>query len=438
MGSAGRASGGGGSTNDYPEYQKVIQANWLAGGDYDKPSSLATLDDGRSITALLNVALANSPYEEATAYDPSTHTTAMLNAVNSYLARLDKEIDAYLTYVDQYVTQLKTDDAIVDAETLASETDPDTFVSTYEQDGSLGMLAFLGDDIKDSVSLDGTTDLSSTANPDLYYVDGSLDEALAYVRRMDTTEGVENELSQFDAQMRDINSLHSSAFTVGRSVVASGLLGAKAQLHADLGKAKSDKMLRYVQLQADIEVKDAEIKSRVADINAKAAEIQLRVGELRDAKARTILQASLEGFVSKMKMLLGLGQEKININQILTSAHERVFGTTADAVQSRAKLSIEAQRMALIAFKEETDENLRIDVKDSSWSVDMFQGAANVMASIAGGTVTSTEEPSNRTSSIAGALSGAASGAMLGAQTGTPHGALIGGAIGGIGGLLAG
>jgi hypothetical protein len=87
--------------------------------------------------------------------------------------------------------------------------------------------------------------------------------------------------------------------------------------------------------------------------------------------------------------------------------------------------------MAIIAYREEAEENLRIDVKDAMWSVDIFQGAANVMASVAGGTVTTPEDSPGKTqSALAGGLSGAAMGASV--TGGNPVGAAVG-AVAGIG-----
>ena len=419
MGSSGRSSGGGGASQsvDYPEYQKVIQADWLAGGEYDKPSDLATLGEGKSITALINLALDNSPYEEAVAFDPESKLNDMVNAVKNFLPRLDKEIDAYLTYVEDYVNTLAEDSSLADAESILSATDVTSFISDYQRDGSLNQLSFVPDDFVDNT------------NPELYYVDGSLDEALAYVRSMDTTEDVENELSRFNSQMREINAVHSSAFAVGNQIIASGLMKTKAQLQSDLAKYKSDKMAQYVQLKTDVQY--------------RYAELQNKIGQLNDAKAQTVLKIQLEGFRQHIEPVLQVAQLNLNkqqsVAEMKTKAHGQVFGAVADSVQSRTKLMIEVQRMALVALKEETEENLRIETKDAMWSTDIFQGAANVMASIAGGTVTTPEDSAGKTpSGLGGALSGAAAGASIGTSISPGYGTAIGAVIGGIGGALSG
>jgi len=418
MGSSGRSSGGGGSSGevDYPEYQKVVQADWLAGGEYDAPSTMARLDPEKNITAMVNDSVDANPYLDAAAYDPEIMADNMINTIYNYLPRLDQEVDAYLTYIDSYIADLQNDSSLANAETLLNDTDLSSFIETYIRDSAINRLEFIADDF------------SSNVSPELYYVDGSLDEALAYVRSMDTTEDVENELSRFNSQMREINAVHSSAFAVGNQIIASGLMKTKAQLQTELGKYKSDKMAQYVQLKSTVQ--------------SKVADIELNIGQLKNEKAKTIMQMQVDAFKQKIAPALqlaqlGLDKSKV-VSEIGTKAHDRVYTTIADAAQSKTRLYLEAYRMILVAYKEEAEENLRIETKAAMWSTDIFQGAANVMASVAGGTVTTPEDSAGKTqSALGGALSGAASGAMIGAQTGNPYGAAIGGVIGGIGGLMA-
>jgi uncharacterized membrane protein len=93
--------------------------------------------------------------------------------------------------------------------------------------------------------------------------------------------------------------------------------------------------------------------------------------------------------------------------------------------------------MAIVAFKEQAGENFRLGAKDALWEIETFQGAANVMASIAGGTVTTTEETAGTGGALGGALSGAAAGASIGTSVMPGWGTAIGAAVGGIGGAIA-
>jgi len=77
--------------------------------------------------------------------------------------------------------------------------------------------------------------------------------------------------------------------------------------------------------------------------------------------------------------------------------------------------TIEFNRLALVAVKEETDQNLAIDEADALWDLKTFQYGANMLGAVAGGTGgTGKSQPSTAQSAIGGALSGAAAGAAFG------------------------
>jgi len=63
---------------------------------------------------------------------------------------------------------------------------------------------------------------------------GAVDTYETYVNSIATTSQVETELAKFDAGMRNINAVHSSAFAIGRQIVASGLIEAKLQAKAQV------------------------------------------------------------------------------------------------------------------------------------------------------------------------------------------------------------
>ena len=376
----GRSSGGGGASQsvDYPEYQKNIQANWLAGMPNHTASDWTRLNAGNDITSLVNLAVMNNPYDERIAFNPSTETNQIINAAESYLPWLRDQVTAYL----QYLYEVK-EEFVVDFD-----------IQNLIEDQSIGEL-FLAE-----------SDYSDRVNPNQYRIDNSLDEADYYIRSLDTIETVENELSQFDASMRDINAVHSSAFLVGRQIIASGLLEFKGRVRSELAARKDEKARSLVQLE--MEKENQLLSTRLART------------QMTQEKAKLI--AALTADKAKYKA------------NLLTEGHKVIFPTVANAVGDNKKLQIEAWRMSLVALKEQSEEQLRIDNKEALWSIEVFQGAANVMASIAGGTVTSTEDSYGKMqSAIGGGLSGAAAGAMIGAQTGAvtgPMGATIGGLIG--------
>lgn len=101
-----------------------------------------------------------------------------------------------------------------------------------------------------------------------------------------------------------------------------------------------------------------------------------------------------------------------------------------------AKIVVEANRIRIVANKEQTDVNSEIDVHDALWDLEVFQHGANLLGSIGGGT-SSPKGPSRAASALGGAMTGAASGAMVGAAVGGPVGAGVGAVIGGVAGLAS-
>ena len=111
-------------------------------------------------------------------------------------------------------------------------------------------------------------------------------------------------------------------------------------------------------------------------------------------------------------------------DRMLTSLLQRVVFE-----ESVARISVEAKRIHIVAFKEQVDQDLDIDAKDGRWDLETYQYGANMLAAIGGGTAqTGQKEPSKASSALGGALSGAAMGMQL--SGGNPYGAAIGGALG--------
>ena len=95
--------------------------------------------------------------------------------------------------------------------------------------------------------------------------------------------------------------------------------------------------------------------------------------------------------------------------------------------KSLTHIDIEANRIKIVAKKEETDMNLDIDESAATWDLNVFQHGANLLASIGGGTYIPNEK---KKSALSSALGGALSGAAAGYMVGGPYGAAIGGALG--------
>lgn len=103
--------------------------------------------------------------------------------------------------------------------------------------------------------------------------------------------------------------------------------------------------------------------------------------------------------------------------------------------EAATKLIIEANRISIVANKEQLDQDVAYMESSHRWDLEAFQHGANLLASIGSGTAPATEgkKPSVISSALGGALSGAASGALIGAQMGSvggPMGAGIGAVLG--------
>jgi hypothetical protein len=99
---------------------------------------------------------------------------------------------------------------------------------------------------------------------------------------------------------------------------------------------------------------------------------------------------------------------------------------------------VEANRIKIVAKKEEADRNLEIDALDARWDMETYQYGANLMAAPGGGTMVPTRGGSAAASVLGGVMSGAASGASLGTSVSPGYGTLIGGILGAVGGGLMG
>jgi hypothetical protein len=153
------------------------------------------------------------------------------------------------------------------------------------------------------------------------------------------------------------------------------------------------------------------------------------------------IKASVLGNLIQYRQQLR-GQLVVQRNELVDSYLTKALQHTSEYLkylQSLATMTIENNRIAIVAKKEQNDVNIELDVKDELWDFELLGYAGNLMASISGGT-TFNKSPSVSGSAIGGALSGAATGALVGAsygsKTGTAWGAGIGAVIGGIAGAF--
>jgi hypothetical protein len=182
-------------------------------------------------------------------------------------------------------------------------------------------------------------------------------------------------------------------------------------------------------------------KAGMQNINAVISSAYI-VGEaiLRGYKDRELIQygAALRTKIHTQNNEVN-GQLRIaRTSQIQAGAGQIVAETLKklDMISDMTRLSLDYNRIRIMAKKEELSEQLQFDEQDARWYMDSFQYFANVLASIQGGTAPTQgqKRPSQTMSALSGALSGAATGAAIGAPYGG-YGALIGAVAGaGLGG----
>jgi len=310
--------GGGGSSGDvdYPDYMKNFQNDWLNNMDADTITS--------SVTDIANAALGNSPFALATAYSPAADITAYEAVITAFAA------------------------------ILAGISDTADWAALYTQSGT------------SIVTINGITEAIIVADVD------------AFADQLDDEINIKI-LPRFEAGMRSINAVTSSAFAIGRSNI-------EGFRNRDVAKHSSTLRINAAFKNVDIETE----------------EVRLR----------------LEGSSQMLRLMM----QRISWED------------------SYMKTVVEGKRIKIVANKEEMDENIRIDKEDALWDLEVFQYGANLLASISGGTGSVANQPSTAQSVIGGALSGAAAGGMIaGASEGViggPAGIVIGGLLGAASALL--
>ena len=325
--------GGGGSASgaiDFPTHMKDWHSMALDSNTVD------TLTN--SMTDAMNAAYGSSPYSGEDAYDPDADITAYEAAITGFaaiIAGMDEEVDWASLFVQ--------------AET------------------SIGVIA--------DIAVDGISEAEIVADIDAF-ADQLDDEILVKV------------LPRFEAGMRDIGAVVSSAFALGRSNIEG---------FRDREVAKHASALRLA----------AEYKNADVELDEAKANLTKELGSIG---------AYTEG-TSQMIQLL-----------IARYAWE----------ESYTKVVIEGKRIKIVAKKEETESNLKIDELDALWDLKTFRYGGNLLGSISGTAVTEEMKPEVWPSVIGGALSGAMAGAMYGGTKGAVVGGGWGIAIGAVVGAAAG
>jgi len=208
---------------------------------------------------------------------------------------------------------------------------------------------------------------------------------------------------------------------------------------ADLTLSGPGDALIIADVSAYANMLDDEINTKVLprfrrgmqDINAVVSSAYL-IGE-------AIIEAFHDRDVAKYgsTLRLSVSDKRLTATDQMLQLMSRRVGWESDYV----RMSVEANRIKIVAKKEQTDQDAVIDESDAKWDLEVFQYGGNLMAAIDGGTAIPNLAKKNAAASvIGGAMMGAASGAMVGAQMGAgggPYGAGIGAVLGAAVGLLS-
>jgi len=121
---------------------------------------------------------------------------------------------------------------------------------------------------------------------------------------------------------------------------------------------------------------------------------------------------------------------RTSVDTLISSLMKRV-----ELEQAVAHYTIESNRIGIIAFKEQDEQDLNIADIDARWDMDVYQYGANLLAGIGGGSgVAGGQAQMSKTQS---ALSGAAAGAAMGTAISPGYGTAIGAVVGGVYGYMS-
>ena len=304
--------GGGGAQGrvDYPDYMKTQHHMWLNGGSAGGV--------GPAISTYIADGIAHNPHNEHYVYDPSNEISTMWSRAGG--------LDNPLNCMD---VSCQFNDIV-----------------SYTKDNWLALIT----------------------NPD--EIDDVID---AFAQKFD--EDIEGTvLPRFEAGMRDINAVQTSAFVIGRALIET---------------------------------------SRNHDVAVFSGDTRMR--------------ARFDGVTNGIKAI----HEAYSL-ELQALAHKLEYTRALSA------LMVETGRIVIVANKEYADGKIEERDARGKWPLDLYTYGGNMLASIGSASVQTGIKKNKTASAIGGGLSGAAMGASTGAQMGVSGGGYYGAAIGAVLGAAAG
>jgi hypothetical protein len=403
--------GGGGSAGevDYPQYMKDAHEAWLT-----------------ALSALVGGA---SPYAAQVAYDPDTDLAASDAAVAALAALLAGITD--VTSWAALFTQAGTSIGVTPTYTIA-----DMAAVT------VGAVADITAGTVVVADMTDTTDVGEIVEATI------VADIAAFADVLD--DNVEaNILPRYRRGMQDIGAVVSSAFPIGEAII-------EAMQARDVAKYGTELRLKSAFRNSEIGIENERLHLDVKKANlAKNLEVGLTNAKLQLEADKSNLQKSTELVVKTSDMDFGVGRanlekeiQEAGLNLKSDTDYQKMYiEATGQLLQlmlqriswneALAKITIETNRIKIVAKKEEMDTNIEIDALDGIWALETYTYGANMLGAISGGT-SMNAKPGKAASAIGGAMSGAATGAMIGSAVAPGIGTGIGAAIGGAAGLLGG
>lgn len=393
MGSSG---GGGGSSGEvsWPTYLEGAHEDWLIGTG-------VTMGDTYSVTQLMQDAMAEAPFSAFTDYGVAGFQAEIDGAID-FLEALSSTTNPVASWLGSTLDARDQYDAIIGDNPLLESPEPEAALNIT--------------DGWEDPTLNADSDIES-----LVAAEAEITNAVdAFGDVMDDRLNTEI-LPRFEAGMRDINAVQSSAFVLGRAVIEGMIDRDVANFQGDLrSKAflQKDGLLGQAAIEQDrLNAANTDGKNR----SIGQAYLQDDTINAEDVKTQNLIRAEL-------------AKDRVNTSFQGADSQLRGLQELIAVWQNRATATIEAARVKYVMEKEEADKDLEKSVGQAQWDLSTYQYGVNVMAAISGGTT----YPGNQDSAWQSAIGGAFAGASLGSQVsgGTPFGAAAGGIIGGIGGYL--
>lgn len=272
-------------------------------------------------------------------------------------------------------------------------------------------------------------------------------------------------LPRFEAGMRDINAVQSSAFVIGRAIIEAfrnrdvakfdadlsykaflqrdNLLG---QAHMQIDKLNSDNASEHNKLRSQAYLERQKIlAAEVSDGNKLRATALLdkqkilgaEVAEGNKLRSQALIQADkIMADSDKAHSLINAEMVRHGTQMIYqdVDSHWKHIESSMDMYKAWAGYVVDSNRIYYVMGKESYDTETENLAKDARWDLDMAQIAGNLIASISGGT-SYTPGPTPAQNALGGAFAGASIGARA---TGSAYGAGAGAILGGIGAYLMG